>query len=191
MKIVIATKNKGKLKEFKELALGTPYQFLHIPESINSLPPETGKTFYENALIKAKFISEELGIPALGDDSGLEVDALNGRPGIFSARYSESGTDLDNCKKLIQELGNEKDRGARFKCSLVGYFEGKIISSFGTLEGNISTEFKGENGFGYDPIFVTESGLHLAELEKKEKNKISHRADAFKTLLNELEKLAN
>ena len=191
MKIAIATKNKGKLKEFKELATGTPYQFIPIPETIGSLPPETGNTFYENALMKAEFISKKLGIPAIGDDSGLEVDALNGEPGIFSARYSESGTDLDNCKKLIKALEHEKQRRARFKCCLVGYFEGKIVKSFGALEGNIATEFKGENGFGYDPIFITDSGLHLAELEKIEKNKISHRADAFKVLVKELEKLAN
>jgi len=130
-------------------------------------------------------------MPAIGDDSGLEVDALNGAPGIFSARYSESGTDLDNCKKLIKDLKHQSQRRARFKCCLVGYFEGKIVKSFGALEGNISTEFKGENGFGYDPIFITDSGLHLAELEKIEKNKISHRADAFKVLLKELEKLVN
>ena len=104
MKIAIATKNNGKLKEFEELAKGTPYEFIKIPENIKKLPPETGSTFYENALIKAEFISKQLGIPAIGDDSGLEVDALNGSPGIFSARYSKTGLDNDNCLKLIKNL---------------------------------------------------------------------------------------
>ena len=100
MKIAVATKNAGKLKEFKELAEGTPYELIQMPETIRDLPPETGETFYENALIKAKFISHKLGVPAIGDDSGLEVDALDGRPGIFSARYSKTGLDYDNCLKL-------------------------------------------------------------------------------------------
>ena len=168
MKIAIATKNNGKLKEFEELAKGTSYEFIKIPENIKDLPPETGSTFYENVLIKAEFISKELGIPAIGDDSGLEVDALNGNPGIFSARYSKTGLDNDNCLKLIANLDGllEDKRSARFRCCLVGYFEGKIIQSNGTLEGSIAKEFKGKYGFGYDPIFITETGKHLAELQK-------------------------
>ena len=102
MKIAVATKNAGKLKEFKELAEGTPYELIQMPETIRDLPPETGETFYENALIKAKFISQKLGVPAIGDDSGLEVDALDCRPGIFSARYSKTGLDYDNCLKLLK-----------------------------------------------------------------------------------------
>ena len=193
MKVAIATRNAGKLEEFIELASGTPYEFIKIPDRIKDLPPETGKSFYQNALIKAEFVSKELGIPAIGDDSGLEVDALNGEPGIFSARYSESGTDIDNCKKLLQELAgvNEKQRTARFKCCLVGYFEGEIIKSFGCLEGNIATNFKGKNGFGYDPIFITRDGLHLAELDQREKNHISHRSSAFKLLLENINRLFN
>ena len=193
MKIAIATKNNGKLKEFKELAKGTSYEFIKIPENIKDLPPETGNTFYENALIKAEFISKQLGIPAIGDDSGLEVDALNGNPGIFSARYSKTGIDKDNCLKLIKNLDGlqEDKRSARFRCCLVGYFEGKIIQSNGTLEGSIAREFKGMNGFGCDPIFITENGKHLAELEKDEKNTISHRSEAFKKLLIKVSELIN
>jgi len=193
MKIAVATKNQGKLKEFKELASNSDYEFIHLPENIVDLPPETGSSFYENALIKAQFVSKELGIPAIGDDSGLEVDALEGKPGIYSARYSESGTDQDNCLKLLKELEECKDktRNARFKCSLVGYFQGKIISSSGSLEGKIATQFKGSNGFGYDPIFVVESGYHLAELKKSEKNEISHRSSAFLKLLKEIPLLFN
>ena len=193
MKIAIATKNSGKLKEFQQLAKNTNFELITIPESISELPPETGKTFYENALIKAKFVSNTLEIPAIGDDSGLEVDALNGGPGIYSARYSESGEDKDNCLKLLKNMtGLESEfRSARFKCCLVGFFEGKIIKSFGDLEGKISEGFKGDKGFGYDPIFITQNGMHLAELEKEEKNAISHRSLAFRELLKDLSKLTN
>jgi|TARA_B000000477_G_scaffold120582_1_gene122195 XTP/dITP diphosphohydrolase len=193
MKIAIATKNSGKLKEFQQLAKNTNFELIPIPESISELPPETGKTFYENALIKAKFVSNTLEIPAIGDDSGLEVDALNGGPGIYSARYSESGEDKDNCLKLLKNMtGLESEfRSARFKCCLVGFFEGKIIKSFGALEGKISEGFKGDKGFGYDPIFITQNGMHLAELEKEEKNAISHRSLAFRELLKDLSKLTN
>lgn len=193
MKIAIATKNLGKLKEFQQLTKNTNFELIPIPESISELPPETGKTFYENALIKAKFISNALEIPAIGDDSGLEVDALNGRPGIYSARYSESGEDKDNCLKLLKNMTGLKTefRAARFKCCLVGFFEGKIIKSFGALEGKISEGFKGDKGFGYDPIFITQRGMHLAELEKEEKNAISHRSLAFRELLKDLSKLTN
>lgn len=193
MKIAIATKNLGKLKEFQELSKGTDYELIPIPEDIKELPPETGETFYENALIKAKFISEVLGIPAIGDDSGLEVDVLNGEPGVYSARYSDSGRDEDNCIKLLENLeGIEaSQRVARFKCCLVGFFDGKIIKSFGALEGKIARKFKGENGFGYDPIFITQDGLHLAELEKDQKNLISHRSAAFTDLMKEIPFLAD
>ena len=193
MKIAIATRNLGKLKEFQELSKGTDYELIPIPEDIKELPPETGETFYENALIKAKFISEVLGIPAIGDDSGLEVDVLNGEPGVYSARYSDSGRDEDNCIKLLENLeGIEApQRVARFKCCLVGFFDGKIIKSFGALEGKIARKFKGENGFGYDPIFITKDGLHLAELEKYQKNLISHRSAAFTDLMKEIPFLAN
>ena len=193
MKIAIATKNLGKLKEFQELSKGTDYELIPIPEDIKELPPETGETFYENALIKAKFISEVLGIPAIGDDSGLEVDILNGEPGVYSARYSDSGRDEDNCIKLLENLeGIEApQRVARFKCCLVGFFDGKIIKSFGALEGKIARKFKGENGFGYDPVFITKGGLHLAELEKDQKNLISHRSAAFTDLMKEIPFLAD
>ena len=193
MKIAVATKNAGKIDEFNELAKSTSYEFINIPESIKELPPETGKSFYENALIKAKFVSDNLGIPAIGDDSGLEVDALNGAPGIYSARYSESGLDKDNCVKLLQNLEGVKEglRAAKFKCCLVGYYQGTIIKSCGELKGKISFEFKGKNGFGYDPIFITENGIHLAEMDKEEKNKISHRSEAFNFLLQKISRLSN
>jgi len=193
VKIILATKNQGKLKEFQQLSKGMGYEFIAIPEELQEMPEETGKTFKENALIKASYVSEYFQMPALADDSGLEVDALNGGPGIYSARYSESGEDKDNCLKLLKNMtGLESEfRSARFKCCLVGFFEGKIIKSFGALEGKISEGFKGDKGFGYDPIFITQNGMHLAELEKEEKNAISHRSLAFRELLKDLSKLTN
>ncbi len=103
MKIILATKNQGKLKEFQQLSKGMGFEFIAIPEELQEMPEETGKTFKENALIKASYVSEYFQMPALADDSGLEVDALNGDPGVYSARYSSSGSDLDNCKKLLMD----------------------------------------------------------------------------------------
>jgi len=187
MKIAVATKNQGKLKEFKELASNSDYEFIHLPENIVDLPPETGSSFYENALIKAQFVSKVLGIPAIGDDSGLEVDALEGKPGIYSARYSESGTDQDNCLKLLKDMEPYEAnlRSARFRCCLLGFHKGKTIFSEGTLEGEIADSFKGDSGFGYDPIFVPEGyDKTFSELSSEDKNKVSHRGSAMKKLIN-------
>jgi XTP/dITP diphosphohydrolase len=158
------------------------------------MPEETGETFKENALIKAKYVSEYFQMPALADDSGLEVDSLNGNPGVYSARYSSSGSDLDNCKKLLNNMIGvaKENRTARFKCCLLGFNEGKTVFAEGTLEGEIAEEFKGERGFGYDPIFlVPKYNLHLAEMEKEEKNKISHRSKAFEAVKDMLPSLIN
>ena len=187
MKIILATKNPGKLKEFQQLSKGMEFEFISIPAELEEMPEETGKTFKENAFIKAKYVSEYFEMPALADDSGLEVDALNGAPGIYSARYSTSGSDLDNCKKLLTKMQgvNQEDRTARFRCCLLGYSKGETVFAEGSLEGEIAEEFKGEKGFGYDPIFlVPDHNLHLAEMEKEEKNKISHRFNAFKIISN-------
>ena len=194
MKIILATKNQGKLKEFQQLSKGMRFEFIAIPEELQEMPEETGKTFKENAFIKASYVSEYFQMPALADDSGLEVDALNGDPGVYSARYSPSGSDLDNCKKLLSNMqGIEKEsRTARFKCCLLGFYQGETIVAEGTLEGEIAEEFKGENGFGYDPIFlVPEHKLHLGEMEKEEKNKISHRFKAFEVITGILPSLIN
>ena len=194
MKIILATKNQGKLKEFQQLSKGMGFEFIAIPEELQEMPEETGKTFKENALIKASYVSEYFQMPALADDSGLEVDALNGDPGVYSARYSSSGSDLDNCKKLLSNMQGiaKASRTARFKCCLLGFYQGETIFSEGTLEGEIAEEFKGENGFGYDPIFlVPEYKLHLAEMEKEEKNKISHRFKAFEVITGILPSLIN
>ena len=190
MEIVLATQNAGKLKEFNELAKGSGLEFIPIPSDY-IFPEETGSTFFENAFIKANYVFSLTGIPSIGDDSGLEVDILNGRPGIHSSRYSKQGTDKSNVDKLLLELGNvqDKDRSARFKCCLVLIQNNQAdqISAEGVIEGKISKEKKGNKGFGYDPIFIPKGSLlHMAEIEESEKNLISHRANAFRSLIKKL-----
>jgi len=194
LKIILATQNQGKLKEFQQLSIGKDLEFLSIPTELKEMPEETGKTFKENAFIKAKYVSEYFQMPALADDSGLEVDALHGAPGVYSARYSSSGSDLDNCEKLLSNMKGiaKENRAARFKCCLLGYSEGKTVFAESSLEGEITEVFKGKKGFGYDPIFlVPEHNLHLAEMEKDEKNKISHRFKAFEIISRTLPSLIN
>jgi len=194
VKIILATQNQGKLKEFQQLSKGMDFEFIAIPEELQEMPEETGETFKENAFIKARYVSEYFQMPALADDSGLEVDALNGDPGVYSARYSSSGSDLDNCKKLLSNMRGiaKESRTARFKCCLLGFNKGETVVAEGALEGEIAEEFKGEKGFGYDPIFlVPEYKLHLAEMEKEDKNKISHRFKAFEVITDSLPSLIN
>ena len=189
MKVVIATKNQGKLKEFLYLAQESNYEFTMLSESTSS-PDETGNNFYENALIKAEHALNVTGLTALADDSGLEVDCLNGQPGIFSSRFSYEGTDEANNKKLlnIMKETKEEDRTARFRCCLVFLEQNKDpLSAEGTLEGRIAIAESGSHGFGYDPIFfIPHLNSHLAELTKEEKNKISHRSAAWKKLMMKL-----
>jgi len=194
VKIILATQNQGKLREFQQLSKGMGFEFISIPPELKEMPEETGKTFKENAFIKARHVSEYFQMPALADDSGLEVDALNGAPGVYSARYSSSGSDFDNCKKLLSNMKDvaKENRTARFKCCLLGFNQGEIVFAEGSLEGEIAKDFKGEKGFGYDPIFlVPEHNLHLGEMEKEEKNKISHRFKAFEVMSDILPSLIN
>lgn len=191
--IIIATHNKGKAKEFKSLfkEYGYAIKTLHDYPEIDEVP-ETGDTFDENALQKASAISEELGTIVLADDSGLEVDALNGQPGIYSARYSgEHGNDQKNNEKLLKELENikEEDRTANFHCSLALVGPGKEpLFVEGNIEGRILFEPQGENGFGYDPLFyIPTLKKSMAELSNEEKNKISHRAKAIENLRDHLD----
>jgi len=189
MKVVLATKNKGKLKEFLFLTKNCDIELTSLPQGSIS-PEESGISFYENALIKAESALLETGITALADDSGLEVDFLNGQPGIYSSRFSSEATDEANNQKLLDlmEGVKEEDRTARFKCCLVLLKKNKKpVVSEGSLEGRISIKRSGENGFGYDPIFfIPEIGLHLAEMNKKEKSAISHRSNAWKELIKKL-----
>ncbi|MCO4798264.1 MAG: XTP/dITP diphosphatase [Colwelliaceae bacterium] len=193
--IVLATGNKGKVKELAELL--ADQQINVKPQSEFNVPDveETGTTFVENAIIKARHASKITGLPAIADDSGLEVDALNGAPGVYSARYAgEGATDQDNNNKLITAMKNveEQQRTARFHCVLV-YMKHENdptpIICHGKWEGSIITTPQGEQGFGYDPLFWQEQlKMTSAQLPRDIKNNLSHRGQALKLLTLELEK---
>ncbi len=189
MDIVIATSNQNKLKEFKALlkdyavTILSLKDFPHIPAIV-----EDGESFYENALKKATTVARHSGELTIADDSGIEVDALGGRPGIYSSRFAgENATDEENNDKLLKELkGVPPDkRGACFKCVLVVTTpEGKTDFVEGECRGVIIDEFKGNYGFGYDPLFlVPEYNKTFSEISPEEKNKISHRSRALHKLL--------
>lgn len=186
--LIIATKNKGKAREFAEALepLGYTVKTLLDYPQLKEIE-ETGTTFEENAILKAEGICEQIGKMVIADDSGLIVDALNGEPGVYSARYAgEDKDDEANIDKVLKKLKDvpEKERTARFYCALaVAIPNEKTITVNGTCEGIIINERKGNNGFGYDPIFfVPELGKTMAELETEEKMKISHRGAALKKL---------
>lgn len=188
MKVVVASLNPGKFKELKELFGPLPLELIPL-SSFCGLPEieEAGATFAENALIKARAIARFTGQLALADDSGLEVDFLQARPGLFSSRYAgPDATDEQNNLKLLAELAGApvEKRGAAFRCVLaLASPHGVEAVVEGTLRGTIGFEMRGEGGFGYDPLFVTETGLTLAELPPEVKNKISHRARAANKLI--------
>lgn len=189
-RIVLASGNPGKLREFSELLKDLRYEIL--PQSDFGIPEaeETGLTFVENAIIKARNASSHCGLPALADDSGLEVDALDGAPGIYSARYAGPGSnDRRNLEKLLAELGAVADPGrtARFQCVLVFLrhaLDPTPLICHGTWEGRILHEARGSNGFGYDPVFyVPTHGCSAAEIRPEIKNTLSHRGQALRQLL--------
>ncbi|MGJ9383016.1 non-canonical purine NTP pyrophosphatase [Salipaludibacillus neizhouensis] len=186
--IFIATRNSGKVKEFEAFFQERGLQvksLLDLPDEIDVV--EDGKTFEDNAIKKAETIGKRIGMPVLADDSGLEVDALQGAPGIYSARFAgPKKDDGENNQKLLRELENvrDEDRTARFVCALAIFFpNGKVQTVRGTCEGKIGYELMGAHGFGYDPLFkIPNSEQTMAQLEKHEKNKISHRAKALLAL---------
>ncbi len=187
-KIAFATTNAGKIKEIKEILADFDVEVASMKEmNITADIEENGATFEENSLIKARAVSKLTGLPALADDSGLEVDYLNGEPGIYSARYLGRDTDYDYKNNyIIDKLKEAKgeERSARFVCviSLV-LPDGREFVKKGVMEGRIGYEIKGENGFGYDPIFfLPEYGKTSAEISAEEKNKISHRGKALSAM---------
>ena len=193
-RIVLATTNSAKLRELE--ALLSPWQVEVLAQSAftSDSVPETGLTFVENAILKARHAAARSGLPAVADDSGIEVDALQGRPGIYSARYAGPGaSDADNLQRLLVELAGvqSEKRSARYRCALAYMrFEtdpAPIICQ-ASWEGCILTEPRGEGGFGYDPVFrVAGLDLTAAELPAVEKNQLSHRGKALHMLVRELE----
>lgn len=196
MKILLATQNQGKARELQEMVKNEGIEVL----SLRDFPEweeveETGKTFAENAVIKAIAVVDRTGLVSLADDSGLEVDALDGAPGVYSARFAgEPKDDSRNIEKLLSLLADVPDeqRTARFRCALViATPDGEEYLTEGTVEGRILRERRGDGGFGYDPVFfMPELGLTMAELGMGQKNEISHRAQAFREALPILRELS-
>ncbi len=193
MLVLIASLNRGKLRELSHLFAGTRME-LKLPSDVGIKMPrieETGETFAQNALLKARALAGISGHCALADDSGLEVDALGRAPGVKSARYAgPQASDLENVEKLLKELRGENRRSARFKCALALVSpSGEELVAEGEMEGEISACPAGEAGFGYDPVFFIPSlGKTLAQLPFEEKQALSHRARAASRLKSLLEK---
>lgn len=190
--VVIATNNMGKLREFRQLLAELPLAILPQSDFGLSAAEETGLSFVENAILKARHACAGTGLPAIADDSGLAVDALRGAPGIYSARYSGENDDEANNRLLLENLKHipENQRSARFHCALayLRYTEDPCpIICQASWEGQILFEARGDNGFGYDPLFYLPlSGCSSAELPAEQKNRISHRGQAMQKLLLEL-----
>ncbi len=192
---VLASNNKGKLREFNDMFSSMSINVLPQAEFNIEEVEETGLTFVENAILKARNAALHSGLPAIADDSGIEVDALKGAPGIYSARYAGVGaSDADNLKKLLQALEGvpTEERTARFQCLLIYMRHEKDptpVICQGTWEGFILETPQGENGFGYDPVFfVPEQNCSSAELSSEVKNSLSHRGKALKLLASQLVK---
>lgn len=190
MKILLGTKNVHKLKELQEIAKkhsNLNFISLNEVEEVEE-PIENGMSFYENALIKAKYYFQQYHLPVIADDSGLVVKALNGKPGIYSARYAsidgKDASSKDNRKKLLEELRGVLDREAYFECDMVYYDGSRILHTSGQLDGEILEEETGENGFGYDTLFFAKTlGKPLGLVSEEIKNQSSHRFIAFHKLL--------
>lgn len=190
---IIATHNPGKVKEFKEILEPKGYDVKSLADiGFTEEIEETGQTFEENAILKAEAVAKAVNKMVIADDSGLSIDNLGGRPGVYSARYAgEQKDDEANINKVLSELkGFEKEqRTARFRCALAVSIPGEETKTVeGHVEGYIAEEPRGQYGFGYDPIFIVkDKDKTMAELTSDEKNKISHRADALKKLSKLLE----
>ena len=201
-RLVLGTNNRGKLREYEDLLAGSGFDLVTPADlGLQFDPEETGSTFAENATLKAAEASRISGLPALADDSGLEVDALGGRPGLFSARYaggdrtSEDITEQEQVSLLLDELAGVPDerRTARFRCAIAIVGPGQVVRVVEAgWEGRIAHEARGTNGFGYDPVFVVpgRGGKTSAELDPAEKNRISHRGQAAAMALKILKELA-
>jgi len=193
-RFVLASGNPGKLREINQLLAGLSMQAIPQTQLSVTEAEETGLTFVENAILKARHAAQHTGLPALADDSGIEVDALNGEPGIYSARYAGKGaSDQQNLQKLLLALQDipEPARSARFQCVMV-YMRHALdptpLICQGTWEGSILYQPRGDNGFGYDPVFwVPTQQCSAAELDSQTKNRLSHRGQALTQLLKEFQ----
>ncbi len=186
-RLIIASNNEGKLREFRKMLEPFGFEVVSMREAgFTDEIVEDGETFEENAHIKARAIFEATHTPTMADDSGLEIDFLNGAPGVYSARYAgEGASDKDRCEKVLEEMHGVARplRDARFVCSIYFiYAEDDEYSVNGTVEGYIGDKMVGKNGFGYDPIFMLDDDESMATIDEDEKNKISHRAKAFEKL---------
>ena len=197
MKLILATNNDNKLKEFLHIidqsgVKGLFTEILSLQKFNLGEIPETHETIEENALEKANFVFKRTGIPCIADDTGLEINALDGRPGVYSARYAgENVSYNDNVEKVLKELKGIKNRKARF-ITVIAFVNGKEVRTFqGIIDGVISLERKGINGFGYDPVFIpNDYQQSFAEMSADLKNNISHRAKAFQKLIGYLESIS-
>ncbi|WP_240842232.1 XTP/dITP diphosphatase [Acidaminobacter sp. JC074] len=193
MKAILASNNAHKLEEIHAILKDFDIELMSMKEAgLDIEIEENGTTFEENSLIKAKAVVDELGTIAIADDSGLMVNALDGQPGVYSARYAgEPSNDQNNNEKLLKELASKDDRSAKFVSVITMLFpDGKTLVARGEAHGEIGFEYKGDNGFGYDPLFIDEvSGNTFAELSSEEKNERSHRAKALEILKEKLKEL--
>ena len=187
MRYILASNNNGKLREMKVILAETGAEVVSQREAgADFEAEETGTTFEENALIKARAACQALGEPAIADDSGLCVDALGGAPGVYSARYGGCRTDPDRIALLLKNLGDEKDREAKFvSCIACVFPNGDVLTARGECPGTITTAPRGDGGFGYDPVFLV-GDKTMAELSDEEKDKISHRGTALRALARRL-----
>lgn len=189
MELLVATHNQHKKEEIQQILQGL-FEVKSLTDyDLHDEIVEDGQTFHENALIKAKYCFDKTGIPSLGDDSGLVVDALDGRPGIYSARYASNHDFPKNIAKVLEEMDGNTNRSAYFVTVMCYYTSEGAQYYEGRAYGNLLTENKGRQGFGYDPIFVPEGyGMTFAEMEPEHKNRISHRKQALDAFLADIEK---
>ena len=191
--LILATQNKGKTKEIKDILKDFPITIKNLND-FGPIPDveEDGKTFDDNAYKKASFAARILGHPAMADDSGLVVEALNGKPGVKSARYAgDNAKNSDNCEKLIKNMKNKKNRKAFFECVIsIAVPTGQALTYHGTCNGLITEKPSGNNGFGYDPFFFyPDFNKTFAEISMEQKNQVSHRGKALKQVVQEFDKI--
>ena len=188
MELIIASQNQNKLVEFKKI-LGDKINLFSLSDiGLNQEIPENEKTIKKNAMFKAKFVNTQTGKNVFADDTGLEIDSLNGEPGVYSARYSGVERNSDkNIELVLTKLKNKSNRNSRFKTIISLIIDGKSVNFEGIVEGKITEEKRGSNGFGYDPIFQPNGySSTFGEMSLKEKNKISHRSIAINKMVQYL-----